>query len=75
MTINYGLDRVRFPAAVPSGARVRTSAAVVAVDEFDGGCRLTVRYTVTSDHGSKPVCVADHLSIRYLADGETGRTS
>ena len=68
MTINYGLDRVRFPAAVPSGAKVRTSATVVAVDELDGGCRLKVRYTVTSDRGSRPVCVADHLSVRYLAD-------
>jgi acyl dehydratase len=64
MAVNYGLNRVRFPAPVPSGSRVRGTFTVVAVDEFEGGFQATMNATVERDGGEKPVCVAE-LVFRY----------
>jgi acyl dehydratase len=64
MAINYGLNRVRFPAPVPVGSRLRTSFAVDAVDEADWGTQVTMSATVARDGGDKPVCVAE-LLFRY----------
>jgi acyl dehydratase len=64
MAVNYGLNRVRFPAPVPSGSRVRGTFSVVAVDEFDGGFQATMNATVEREGGDKPVCVAE-LVFRY----------
>jgi acyl dehydratase len=64
MAVNYGLNRVRFPAPVPSGSRVRATFAVVAVDEFEGGFQATMNATVEREGGDKPVCVAE-LVFRY----------
>jgi acyl dehydratase len=58
MGINYGANRVRFPAPVPVGSRVRTTFAVVAVEEFEWGRQVTMTATVECDGGDKPVCVA-----------------
>jgi acyl dehydratase len=66
MGVNYGLNRVRFPAPVPSGASVRASAEIVSVDPVDGGVQLVARVTVTSDRGDKPCCVAETVSRLYL---------
>lgn len=65
MVINYGVDRVRFPAPVPSGARVRGSAELVSVEEVGGGMQAVVRTVVEIEGSSKPACVAD-LVIRVL---------
>jgi acyl dehydratase len=59
LTINYGLNRVRFPAPVPVGSRVRGRFRVVVVTEVDGGYQLTVEATVEREGGDKPVCVAE----------------
>jgi acyl dehydratase len=59
LTINYGLNRVRFPAPVPVGSRVRGSFRVVEASEVDGGHQLTVEATVEREGGEKPVCVAE----------------
>jgi acyl dehydratase len=64
MAVNYGLNRVRFPAPVPSGSRVRGTFRVDAVDEFDGGYQVTMTATVEREGGEKPVCVAE-LVFRY----------
>jgi acyl dehydratase len=64
MGINYGLNRVRFPAPVPSGSRVRGTFRVDSVDEFDGGYQATMTATVERDGGGKPVCVAE-VVFRY----------
>jgi acyl dehydratase len=64
MSINYGLNRVRFPAPVPVGSRVRASFEVVSVDGFDGGKQVTMTATVERDTGEKPVCVAE-IVFRY----------
>jgi acyl dehydratase len=64
MGINYGLNRVRFPAPVPSGSRVRGTFRVEAVEEADWGHQATVAATVEREGGDKPVCVAE-LVFRY----------
>lgn len=66
MGVNYGLNRVRFPAPLPSGASVRATAEIVSVDPVDGGVQVVTRVTVHSDHGEKPVCVADTVTRLYL---------
>jgi acyl dehydratase len=64
MGINYGLNRVRFPAPVPVDSRLRASFEVVSVDEFDGGAQVTMTATVEREGGDKPVCVAE-VVFRY----------
>lgn len=64
MSINYGLNRVRFPAPVPVGSRVRATFEVGAVDEVDGGAQVTMTATVEREGGTKPVCVAE-VVFRY----------
>jgi acyl dehydratase len=64
MAINYGLNRVRFPAPVPVGSRLRTSFEVASVDEFDGGAQVTMTATTEREGGDKPVCVAEGV-FRY----------
>ena len=66
MAVNYGLNRVRFPAPVPSGSRVRGTFRVDAVDDFDGGYQATMKATIEREGGEKPVCVAE-LVFRYYA--------
>jgi acyl dehydratase len=65
MGINYGLNRVRFPAPVPVGSRVRATFEVVAVDQFEGGSQATMTATVERDGGEKPVCVAEVVFRTY----------
>ena len=66
MAVNYGLNRVRFPAPVPSGSRVRGIFRVDSVDEFAGGFQATMTATIEREGGEKPVCVAE-LVFRYYA--------
>ena len=65
--LNYGCDRVRFPAAVRTGTRVRARAEIVAVDAAgEGAVQVKIRVTVEAEGGDKPVCVADTLSRFYF---------
>ncbi|MFD7549854.1 MaoC family dehydratase [Streptomyces sp. NPDC059578] len=64
MALNYGTDRVRFPAPLPVGSRVRASVVLREVREVDGGVRVTAAVTVERAGGDKPVCVAESVS-RY----------
>ena len=66
LALNYGLDRVRFPAPVPVGTRVRGRARVLTAAGIPGGVQAVVRMTVDADGVEKPVCVAD-LVVRYYA--------
>ncbi|WP_326635273.1 MaoC family dehydratase [Streptosporangium sp. NBC_01755] len=63
--INYGLDRVRFPAPVLSGSRIRTHATITEVSEVPRGLQVAARVTAEVEGGDRPVCVAD-VHIRYL---------
>jgi acyl dehydratase len=65
--VNYGLNRVRFPAPFPVGARVRVRVTLSAVEPVPGGLQATTTCTVEREGGSKPVCVADLLSRMYVA--------
>jgi acyl dehydratase len=58
MVVNYGVDRVRFPAPVPSGSRIRGRFRVVSVKEAAGGERATIEAVVECEDVEKPVCVA-----------------
>ena len=64
--VNYGLNRVRFPAPMPVGERVRMRMTLAAVDEFDGGAQFTTELTFERENGDKPVCVAESLGRRYV---------
>jgi acyl dehydratase len=64
MAINYGLNKVRFPAPVPSGSRVRGTFRVVEIEQHDWGHQATMAATIERDGGDKPVCVAE-LVFRY----------
>jgi len=59
MAVNYGLERVRFPAPVPVGASVRAAAEIVDVVPKEATTQVTVRVSVECDAVDKPVCVAD----------------
>ena len=63
--VNYGLDRVRFPAPLPSGTRVRLTSKISTASEVSGGVQVVVRATVESENSGKPVCVADAV-FRYF---------
>jgi len=65
MGINYGTNKVRFPAPVPSGSRIRGRATVASVDEVQGGEQFVVIVTVEREGGDKPVCVAEIVFRRY----------
>ena len=62
MGINYGLDRVRFPAPVRVGARVRGSGEILGVTDVPGGVQVVVRVTIEVEGSDRPGCVADTIS-------------
>ncbi|MEU8080465.1 MaoC family dehydratase [Catellatospora citrea] len=62
MVVNYGLNKVRFPAPVPVGASVRLSASLVSVEEVAGGVQVTARMTIETDRADKPCCVAETVT-------------
>jgi acyl dehydratase len=63
MGVNYGCEKVRFPAPVPVGSRVRGVGQLVAAEEVKGGAvQATVRVTVEIEGGAKPACVVDTIS-------------
>ncbi|AJT68123.3 putative enoyl-CoA hydratase 1 [Streptomyces lydicus] len=66
MGINYGTNKVRFPATVPVGSRLRATAKIAEVAEVKGGVQLTTVVTVEREGGDKPVCVAESVSRFYL---------
>lgn len=65
MVVNYGLNKVRFPAPVPVGSRVRARLTLAKVEDIDGGAQLEWNVVVEREGGSKPVCVAELLLRRY----------
>jgi acyl dehydratase len=63
MGVNYGVDKVRFPAPLPVDSQVRAGVELTALVQRPSGHQLTARVTVEAEGGSKPVCVADTLSL------------
>src|SRR5262245_66341375 len=66
MGVNYGLNRVRFPAPVPAGSRIRARLKLLTYEPIDGGAQLVMEVTMQREGGDKPVCVAETVSRRYL---------
>lgn len=66
LRVNYGLNRVRFPAPVPSGARIRGTAVLLSLDDLESSVQVTLRTTVNREGGGKPVCVAENLTRIHL---------
>jgi acyl dehydratase len=65
--INYGCDRVRFPAALKVGTRVRGRAEIVGAEDLGGGAvQVKIRVSIEAEGSDKPVCVADTLSRLYF---------
>ncbi|HEY7692257.1 MAG TPA: MaoC family dehydratase [Gaiellaceae bacterium] len=65
MGINYGVNKVRFPAPVPVGSRLRAHFEVLEVTEVEGGIQVVTKGTVEREGEEKPVCVAEMVSRHY----------
>ncbi|WP_433594018.1 MaoC family dehydratase [Nocardia sp. CA-145437] len=63
MGINYGTNKVRFPAPVPVGSRVRAGVELVSLTPTNAGAQLVSRVTVEIDGSAKPACVAEHVAL------------
>lgn len=66
MGVNYGLNRVRFPAPVPVGSRVRGHLKLLSVEDIEGGAQVIWQVTVEREGGDKPVCIAESITRRYV---------
>ncbi len=66
MGVNYGLNRVRFPAPGPSGSRIRARLKLLSYEPMDGGAQLVMQVTMEREGSDKPVCVAESVSRRYV---------
>jgi acyl dehydratase len=72
MGINYGWNKVRFPAPVPAGSKVRATAEVQSVEDLgDGWWHIVTKFTLEREGGSKPVCVGENVG-RALVGGSNG---
>jgi acyl dehydratase len=65
MSINYGTNKVRFPAPVPVGSRIRARVTVTSVEDVPGAEQMVAVATIEREGGDKPVCVAELVSRRY----------
>ncbi len=63
--VNYGANKVRFPAPVPVGSRIRMGSEIIDVQDVPGGLQVTARNTVEIDGHDKPGCVVEAIS-RFL---------
>lgn len=61
--INYGYDRVRFLAPVPSGSRIRDRIVLNSSTDIDGGLRVHLRHTVEIEHADRPACVVEGITL------------
>ena len=67
MRINYGLNKVRFPAPVPAGSRLRGHFTLASVEDFDGGAQVVWTVIVEVEGGAKPALAAEWVTRLYLA--------
>jgi acyl dehydratase len=66
MGLNYGTNRVRFPAPVPAGSVLTARFKLLAFEKIEGGAQLVVEATVEREGGTKPVCVAEQVVRQYV---------
>ena len=65
--INYGLNKVRFPAPVPVGSRVRATVKLAALEDIQGGAQFTLELTFEAEGTEKPACVAQTVARVYTS--------
>lgn len=65
MSVNYGLNKVRFPAPVLVGSRLRGRMTLLEVEDIEGGVQVVWKVTMEREGGDKPVCVAESIARRY----------
>ena len=65
MGVNYGLNKVRFPAPVPSGSRLRGRFKLIGYEPLEGGAQITMQVTMEREGFDKPVCIAESIGRRY----------
>ena len=65
MGINYGVNRVRFPAPVPSGSRVHANFKLLSFEPIEGGAQLVIEATFLREGHAKPVCVVEQVVRQY----------
>lgn len=65
LSVNYGLNKVRFPGPVPVGSKVRGRLFLQDVEDIEGGIQISWKVTIERDGGDKPVCVAESIARRY----------
>lgn len=68
MGVNVGLDKVRFPAVVPAGSKIRGVGELISVEEIKGAIQSIVRVTIEVEGGDRPACVADTISRYFPAE-------
>jgi acyl dehydratase len=66
MGVNYGTNKVRFPAPVPVGSKIRAGAELTSVTDVPGGVQVELTVIVETEGGTKPVCVAETVSRLYV---------
>lgn len=66
MSVNYGLNRVRFMAPVPSGSRLRGHLTLKSYEPIDGGAQLVVEISIEREGADKPACVAETVARRFI---------
>ena len=66
MAVNYGLNKVRFPAPVPVGSKIRLGATLAEVKDVPGGVEVLIDAVFERDGGDKPVCVAQAVHRYYV---------
>lgn len=65
MDVNYGLNKVRFPAPVPVDSRVRGRMTLQEVEDIEGGAQVTWKVTIEREGSDKPVCIAESIARHY----------
>jgi acyl dehydratase len=66
MTVNYGLNRVRFPAPVPVNSRIRAHHKLISYESIEGGVQVVNEVSIEREGQSKPVCVAESVARHYI---------
>jgi len=66
MGVNYGLNRVRFPAPVPVNSRLRGRFKLLSYEPIEGGAQMVIEVTMEREGSDKPVCVAESIVRRYV---------
>jgi len=64
--INYGLNKLRFPAAVPAGSRIRARCELLSAEEVKGSIELVEKYTVEVEGQDRPACIAEAIMRLYF---------